>query len=278
MGSSGSVFKSDDVGVCLATLLPDPMVCDAADLARVANGAAEGGFRWVSFWVSHGSSIGLDASAAILADAGVRVRAVEGIVPWSSGPDAALRHADRALEMNVTLGADILLAAANPSTLDLAAAAEGFAALCGRAQDYGVRVVIEFIPFRTIGDLATTWQIVQRSGADNGGILLDMMHWQYQEGGPDLELLRTIPGAHLPYVQVCDAPARAPAEDYLSVAVSGRPLPGDGITDIASLLEGLIATGADPYFAFEVFNTEMAGDGPAAMAVNLRTAADRLFG
>ena len=70
---------------------------------------------------------------------------------------------------------------------------EGFAALCEHAAEHGVRVAIEFLPWSAVPDLATTWQIVRGSGTTNGGIVIDMLHWQRQPGGPNLELLRQIP-------------------------------------------------------------------------------------
>ena len=45
-------------------------------------------------------------------------------------------------------------------------------------------IAIEFLPWSAILDLATAWQLVQESGAANGGIVIDMLHRQRQPGGP----------------------------------------------------------------------------------------------
>jgi hypothetical protein len=66
-------------------------------------------------------------------------------------------------------------------------------------------------------------------------------------------------------------------DDYMTAAVTARPLPGDGIVDIGSLLDVLGTSGADPYFAFEVFSTTLVNEGPAFMAGRLRAAAETLF-
>ena len=72
-------------------------------------------------------------------------------------------------------------------------------------------------------DLATAWRVVEESGAANGGILIDMMHWHQQDGGPNFGLLEQIPGEHIHYVQVCDTvPPRAPAGDYMQEAPGNR--------------------------------------------------------
>jgi sugar phosphate isomerase/epimerase len=119
---------------------------------------------------------------------------------------------------------------------------------------------------------------VGRSGASNGGIVIDLMHWQHQPGGPDLALLRKIPSPHLHYVQLCDADRSAPApEEYIATAVRARPLPGDGVVDIGGVISTLDTMGADPFFAMEVFNAGLLAAGPEAMARRLRQAADLLF-
>jgi sugar phosphate isomerase/epimerase len=52
--------------------------------------------------------------------------------------------------------------------------------------------------------------------------------------------------------------------------LGNRRLPGDGVVDIARLLQTLDAIGADPWFAYEVFNQDLAAGGPETMARTLR--------
>jgi sugar phosphate isomerase/epimerase len=206
---------------------------------------------------------------------------LEGIGPWMDGPDAvAAGEVDENFELASTFGAEIVLASVQSPTLDLTRATEGFAALCERAAARGMRPALEFIPCRVVPDLATAWEIVRGSGAENGGILIDCMHWHYQPGGPDFDLLRRIPGKHIPFVQVCDAPpGPAPApEEYIHRAVTARALPGEGVVDIDRIVATLAASGAEPYVAYEVFNLELAKQGPDVMAQRLREVADTRFG
>jgi sugar phosphate isomerase/epimerase len=143
--------------------------------------------------------------------------------------------------------------------------------LCEQAATRDLRVCIEFFPWSGMPDLATAWGVVEGSGVANGGIVIDMMHWQHQDGGPNFELLERIPGEHIHYVQACDTVApRAPAGDYMQEALGNRRLPGQGEVDIARLLRTLDAIGADPWFAYEVFNQGLAAGGPEAMARTLR--------
>ena len=276
--SSSSGFTARTVGMCLETLLADPRQCDASELARVARASSAAGFRDVGLWLWRAADMGIPTVRTVLDEAGVSVRMAECRIAWAEGPDAAVEGLEEELDRVEAVGAEMMLAISTPTELDLSQAAEGFGALCERAATRGVRVTIEFIPCRVLCDLATAWEVVRRSGAANGGLDLDLMHWQNQAGGPDLGLLRRIPAAHLHYVQVCDAVAPAPArDDYISVALRARPVPGDGIVDIPAVLGVLGDMGADPFFAMEVFNAGLAAEGPESMAVRLRQAADALF-
>jgi sugar phosphate isomerase/epimerase len=276
--TSTSGFTAAAVGMCLETLLADPQRCDAAEFARVARASSAAGFRHVGLWLWRVAEMGIPTARTILDDAGVRVRLTECRIRWADGPDAAVEGLEEELDQVEALGAEMILAISKPTELDLSQAAEGFGALCERAAARGVRVTIEFIPCRALRDLATAWEVVRRSGAVNGGLDLDLMHWQNQDGGPDFDLLRRIPARHVHYVQVCDAVQPAPAlDDYISTALRARPVPGDGIVDIPAFLRALGEMGADPFFAMEVFNADLVAGGPESMAARLRQAADALF-
>ncbi len=264
--------------MCLETLLADPEICDVTEFERVSRASSAAGFRYVGLWLWRAARMGILTVRDVLDDAGLRVRLTECRIKWTEGPDAAVEGIEEELDSVETLGAEMILAISKETRLDISRAAEGFGALCERAAARGLRVTIEFIPCRAVHDLATAWEVVRRSGAGNGGLDVDMMHWQNQVGGPDLDLLRKIPARHLHYVQMCDAEQPAPAlDDYISAALRARPLPGDGIVDIPAVLGTLGEIGADPFFAMEVFNAELVAGGPESMAMRLRQVADALF-
>ena len=219
--SSGSwPFTTDEIGMCPATLLVTPTDCSAADVELVARASARAGFGSLSLWASFAMTAGPEWARTVFDDAGVVVRVVEAVSNWIDGPDEAIAGDEAQLELASILGADVVSAATINPTIDLARATDGFAAVCRRAAERGMRVAIEFIPFTAIPDLATAWRIVHDSGAANGGIVIDMLHWHHQPGGPNIELLTRIPGEHIHYVQVCDAPPAQPpsARDYLGYA------------------------------------------------------------
>ncbi len=266
------------VGMCLETLLADRSTNSPADFARVAEAAATAGFRSVAIWAGRIAQLGIHDARRILDDAGVEVKLAELVTHWADGPEAAINGFEDQLDTVEAMGAKKVLAVAQQTEMDLGRAVEGFAALCERAARREVQVAVEFVPNRALCDLATAWQVVRRSGAANGGIDLDMKHWQNQPNGPDLDLLRTIPGHHVHYVQVCDAyPPDSAAPQYLPGRVQDRPLPGDGVVDIRGILEALSDIGADPFFAAEVFSASMAARGPESMAARIREAVALYF-
>jgi sugar phosphate isomerase/epimerase len=266
-------IEHDAIGICPAILLPDPMQADDEAFERVVHASAAAGFTSFSLWTFWATRYGTERARALLDSVGIRVGAVEAVTQWVEGPSVTLDAEIRATaEAATVLGADTVLACTlEPSLASLDAAAAGFGALCEQAAASDLRVCIEFFPWSGMPDLATAWQVVEASGAANGGIVIDMMHWHHQDGGPNFELLARIPGEHIHYVQACDTvPPRAPAGDYMQEAMGNRRLPGEGAVDIARLLRTLDAIGADPWFAYEVFNRDLAAAGPESMAATLR--------
>ena len=264
------------IGICPAILLTDPMAADDEAFERVVHASAAAGFTSFSLWSFWATRYGTERTRDLLDSVGIRVGAVEAVTQWVGGPGVALdAEITATAEVATVLGSDTLLACTlEPELASLDAATAGFAALCAHAAARDLRVCIEFFPWSGMPDLATAWRVVEGSGAPNGGIVIDMMHWQHQDGGPNFELLAQIPGEHIHYVQACDTvPPRAAAGDYMHEALGNRRLPGEGVVDIARLLATLDAIGAEPWFAYEVFNRELAADGPEPMAARLRAVA-----
>lgn len=267
-----------EVGMCPATMLADPFQLSREQLAELITASTGSGFRVWSLWTLHAGWVGIENVRPMLADAGITVPVVEAISAWGEGPSAAQRADVRtALEVAVALGANTVAACILAPTVDLARAAEGFAAACDEAAERGIRVCLEFLPWTGVGDLATAWSLVQAAGRPNGGLLLDTWHWVRQPGGPAPELLRSIPGERIHYVQVCDA-ASTPAGESFNEAMSGRLPPGKGIVDFAEVFEVLDAIEADPIVAAEVFSVPLNSKGPGAVAEAVRSGVDATFG
>jgi sugar phosphate isomerase/epimerase len=276
-----TAFRADDAGICLSTLHVTPRHFVAADVVQLARVAADAGFPSVALQSDWATIGGVDATRALLDDLGLTVSALESAITWSAGTDAAHQDADQLLDTASALGARVLHAVSVATELDsLSRAIDGFATLCERARAHEIDVSIEFIPWYGIPDLATAWQIVRGSEASNGGICIDFQHWHCQPEGPDLDLLRSIPGECISYVQPTDAPLRTAAvspDTYMAECLTDRPVPGEGAIDIPPLMDALRATGADPVIAYQVCNPDLAETGAAAMAARLRANAAMLF-
>jgi sugar phosphate isomerase/epimerase len=134
-----------------------------------------------------------------------------------------------------------------------------------------MKVALEFLPWTGIPDLAAAWRIVESAGDPAGGILLDTWHWQRRPGGPAPELLRTIPGERITYVQVSDT-APNPVTDLWTETMSDRRLPGEGTVDYAEVFGILSDLGVDAFTATEIFNAGIVADGPGKAARRMRDA------
>lgn len=136
------------------------------------------------------------------------------------------------LETAAALGAGFVNAICEDP--DLSRLAGEFAGLVQAARPYGVRPVIEFMAYRSVRTLDDATAVVAGSGG--GGILIDALH--VQRCGVSLDALRELTPALVTYVQLCDAPAAAPAGE-IAEARSGRLLPGDGELPLRELLAAL---------------------------------------
>lgn len=254
-----------EIGMCTATLLEDPMAAGPDELRGAAEAAAEAGCTELSVWGFQLPAMGdLDAL-------GLRVAVVEAATTWPAGDPKP--EADHLVSLAAEVGASKIVAVTMEPTLpDVDRARENLAVLVDLATSAGAQVCVEFLPWSGIPDLATAWRLVEPLGPD-AGILLDTWHWVRQPGGPAVDLLRTIPGERIGYVQVCDAAAEASA-DVLDEAMTARLLPGEGIVDFAEVFAVLGEIGASPFVATEIFNPGLVAEqGPVGAAMAMVDAA-----
>jgi sugar phosphate isomerase/epimerase len=256
------------VAACIATLVADPVTATRAELRTAGEAAMAAGFEGLSAWVSH---------LPALNGLGLPVTVVEAAMTWANGEvETATAEAQRLASVVAMTGATKLVAVClEPSITEVERARENLAVLVDQSGEAGAQVCVEFLPWTGIPDLATAWLLVEPLG-DGAGILLDTWHWVRQPGGPADELLRSIPGRRLGYLQLCDAAARR-GPDAMGEAMTSRLLPGEGIIDFGAVLAVLEAIGADPVVATEIFNPAMVtARGPVAAAIAMKAAADRV--
>lgn len=256
-----------DIGVCLSTLVPDPRALSAADIEDVLHSCHALGVNSLVSGLAFVHALGADRMRELCRELGLRIRVLEAVVAWVDGAEKAREEMQRAASVATAIGADTVMAATVAESVDYAQALQGFVAACELARSQGLRVDLEFIPRTAVPDLETAWHIVRDSRAENAGLVIDCLHWFHQPGGPDFALLRSIPAPSVRYVQLCDSPRIATPEagQYVPFSLRSRLPPGQGCVDIGSILTTLEDMGAAPYFAFEVYNAELAANGPSAV-------------
>jgi sugar phosphate isomerase/epimerase len=209
----------------------------------------------------------IEAAAQAGFDAvGLRVVAPAGVVeePPIAGNEARLREVERCLTANglsvldvnsfwitsattredfrPVLEAACRVRAGSILTVisddDIGRASAVFAECCALAEPAGLKVALEFMPYGSVRNLGEAADIVERSGFRNAGIVLDVLHLFRSGGGP--ADLAGVPAERLAFVQICDAPLRAPAFDALRAeARGGRLYPGQGELPLFDLMRAL---------------------------------------
>jgi sugar phosphate isomerase/epimerase len=240
--------------MCPATLIADYMSPSADDVREAVDVSLRAGATAASTWTLHIPALGgLEAAARWLNASGLPTACVEAASSWANTDHAAAQLEGKQMaEAAAALGSPLVMAVCLEPTLnDIDQARDNLAVIVSQVREAGAKVVVEFLPWTGIANLATAWALVEPLGPD-AGVLVDTWHWQRQPGGPNLPLLSSIPGDRIGYVQMCDA-AHGTSTDMLE-AMQGRLLPGDGVVDFAALIATLKAIGADPFIAPEIFN------------------------
>jgi len=164
------------------------------------------------------------------AETGVSISAIEQVGLARATDVASLREM---LEAGAELGAARVVCSGDDP--DLSLVADRFAQLCLLAAEFGMEVVLEFMPFRAVKTLQQAHQVVSASGAVNGRVCLDALH--LMRSGGSVSDVRDIPPQQLGLLQLSDAPAEPPAPDGLAEeARERRLLPGHGALPLAEIM------------------------------------------
>jgi len=257
------------VGICPAGLLADPTGAGETEIRAAGEAAVAAGFTDASVWTFQLPALtGVD----------LKVKVVESALRWANGTEEESRaEAEHFAKAATEQGADIIAAVCmDPTISDSEQARRNLAGLVDAGTSVGARVCLEFLPGTAVPDLATAWSLMEPLGPA-AGVLLDTWHWTRQPGGPAFDLLATIPGDRIPYLQLNDA-APTPSGEVLEETMTGRLLPGDGVVDYARLFAALSDIGAEPFMAVEIFNPGLIQQhGALAAARAMKKAADAVL-
>jgi sugar phosphate isomerase/epimerase len=178
-------------------------------------------------------------------------------------PDGYSADIARMIEAGVVLGASWLLTTCEDP--DLGRGAERLAALADAARPHGLRVAFEAMAFTAVHTVSEA--LAFSAGVHDAGVIVDVLH--HQRAGQSPAELATIDRSRICYVQLCDAPSKAPRTlDALArEARTARLAPGEGELPLAEMLAAL-----DPHdvpFAVEVQQAKRARtDSPTVRATH----------
>lgn len=226
------------IGPLTALSVPPPRFLETAARAG-ADGAgvrllpaAPGGVAWRLM----DDAAMLRETLAVMAGTGMRVFDIEMI---RIGPGFDISAFEAFFDTAQALGArHVLVAGDDP---DESRTAAGFAAICEALGRRGMTADFEFMPWTEVKDVAAAARIVRASGAANGGVLVDALH--FARCGSRLADVDALPRQWLHYAQICDGPAIGPdtIEGLIHAARCERLLPGEGGIDLAALFARLPA-------------------------------------
>ena len=176
---------------------------------------------------------------------------VETVPPDLFG--AGLRHAERKFDLLSELGARVLVCCSSRTASGLDdddLTAEQLHILADRAEQRGLRLAYEAVPWGRIRTYEDAWRIVQHVDHPALGLCLDSFHVLSIENDP--AVLAPIAGNKVFHVQLADAPRLN--MDVREWSLHYRMFPGQGSLDVAGFLSRILSMGYAGPIALEVFN------------------------
>ena len=121
-------------------------------------------------------------------------------------------------------------------------AAAGFAMVCDRLAQHGMRAALEYFPeMSNIPNVETALELVRLAGRDNGGLCVDS--WHHFRTGDTFAQLAALPADRVVGVQIDDGPLHKVVDDYKTDCTSYRVVPGEGEFDLIGFVQSLDAAG-----------------------------------
>ena len=153
-------------------------------------------------------------------------------------PDTRWEDMQAVVDTTHELGAPAILAYSFDP--DEARFTERFARYCDEARKANIRIAVEFMPYSQVRDLSSALALLDRAGAPNAGVCLDVLHL-HRSGGSVADLAH-IDRGRIALVQLCDAQRRdMPMTDaeLMSEARTGRLPAGEGELPLFDFLDAL---------------------------------------
>jgi len=251
------------------------------NVREAVEGCARAGLSWIGLWRDKVAEAGLEESARMVREAGLRVSSLcrGGMFPAKTASERRSRLDDnrRAVDEAAALGTELLVLVCGPAPdrdLDAARAAveDGIVRLTPYAAERGVKLGIE--PFHpalmtersVIVTLAQSLDIAERFAPHEVGVVVDVYHVFWD---PDLySQIRRSSGRILGFhVNDWVVPTRDPLLD--------RGMMGDGVIELRRIRAAVEAAGYGGPIEVEIFNQDVwnsSGDETLALVKERYTA------
>lgn len=274
-----SAPRIDDVAGPFVPCL-NPATLSGIPLEQFLALAAGAGFPTVEVSIQQAQAHGASRLRDLLQEFGVSVAAASGILPAGPvlpapllvDPDtyrACLDGLDERLEAMAVLGCTVATTVLNPrSPLPTAearaVARERIAQLATAATGYGVRLAIETVsvhaglppeldgPHPVLGTLPQLAELLDETGTDGAGALVDSFHWA--ASGTDPAHVASLGPHRITHVQIADLPD---AHGTGELTDNQRLFPGDGALDWPAFADALTQAGYAGPVSVELFNPKL---------------------
>jgi len=129
---------------------------------------------------------------------GVRIASVNAFQLY---PDVGWRELAPLADTVIAIGAPIVIV--NSFDPDEGRVVELLARFAEPLAQGGVRIAVEFLPYSQLRSLPQTLRVLDRSGARNAGVLVDLLHLD-RSGGTPADVMALDP-SRIVFAQLCDA-------------------------------------------------------------------------
>lgn len=125
--------------------------------------------------------------------------------------------------------------------------------LADRGKATGMNIGYEPVGDMIVGDITSTWEIVQKVNRPEVGLVPDAFNLFLYDLNSDVDKIRDIDPEKITIVHINDA------EDipFTYIDQDHRCMPGDGRIDVMRYLEAVKATGYDGYVSVEILSPEL---------------------
>ena len=259
---------ADRNGQSLSRLSLNTATTKRLTLVETVEATVRAGLGWIGPWRDRVAEVGVDQSAQLIADAGLKVSSLcrGGFLTAmdEAGQRAAREDNRAAIREAATLGTEELIMVVGglpDGSRDLVGArsrtADRIAELVPYAQEHRVRLVLEPLHPMYAADravLSTLGQALDLAGphpAQAVGVVVDTFHvwWDPELAG---QIARAGTEGRLAGYQVCDFNLPIATDPLLS-----RGMMGDGVIDFGVITDLVDQAGYDGPIEVEIFNAEI---------------------